>query len=189
MRFVKLAMLSPGDEPVLAGKLNGKRAFARFVHMLAEFTAPPVVVLDFAGVDLATSSFLNEAVLRFRDHLHLSAPAGYLAVANLSEKVAEELDDLLQRAGDALLAARVSDGDSISETRLLGKLEPKLQETFDLVVRKGETTAVELHNGGEADGIGPTAWNNRLNALAAKSLLIEIPAGRAKRYRPVLETA
>lgn len=190
MRFERLAMLKPGEEPILAGKLNGKRAFAKLVEALAELDLPAVIALDFGGVDLATSSFLGEAVLRFRDHLRLGSPPSYLVASNLSERVAEELGDLLARSGDALLECEVAGANEVSNVRLLGRLEGKLQETFELVSSKRETSAVELHSSAQQEsGIGATAWNNRLNALTAKSLLIEIPAGRAKRYRPVLEGA
>jgi hypothetical protein len=56
------------------------------------------------------------------------------------------------------------------------------------VLKKGESSAAELHSEtNELPAIGPTAWNNRLSALVAKSLLMEVPLGRAKKYRPILE--
>jgi len=72
---------------------------------------------------------------------------------------------------------------------LLGALEPKLNDTLELVKQRGEASAVELHSDSdEAKKIGPTAWNNRLNTLAAKSLLMEVwQGGRTKKYRPIME--
>jgi hypothetical protein len=38
---------------------------------------------------------------------------------------------------------------------------------------------------GESEGVKQTAWNNRLVALAAMGLVVELSEGRAKRYRPL----
>jgi hypothetical protein len=188
MRALIVNVARPEDGPVLAGKLDGKRAFVRLVEEISATMEPSLVVLDFAGVEIATSSFLSEAVVHFRDHLRLGRAPSYLAVANLSAKVFEELDELLSRSSDALIACKLSDERQICAPELLGRLEPKLRETFDLVQRKGETNAVELHSESQhTDQIGPTAWNNRLNLLSAKSLLLEIPQGRTKMFRPLLE--
>jgi hypothetical protein len=190
MNVMKVPMLTGGEEPILAGRLIGKRVFLRALENLPALTAPSIIALDFHGVDLATSSFLSEAILTLRDLLRTRRPPGYVVVVNLSEKVREELDELLNRSGDALLVGVLTGANKISGAEIAGKLDQKLEETFNLVRRKGETTAIELHSeSGETDGIGPTAWNNRLAALASKSLLVEIPQGRTKKYRPVLEVA
>lgn len=178
----------PDDDPVLAGRLNGKRAFARAIGQLPTLDAPTLVFLDFRSVLYATSSFLGEVVVPLRDHLRSSQPPGYVVVTNLTETVREELDDLLRRTGDAVMSCLTTSASNATHLQLLGALEPTLRETFDLVKQKGETSAVELHSeSGGSNGVGPTAWNNRLSSLAAKSLLIELPRGRAKKYRPVLE--
>lgn len=186
MNIQTVAMHRPSDDPVLAGRLNGKRAFASAIEQVA-FEAPTIVVLDFRSVALATSSFLSEVVLPLRDHLRTRQPPGFVVVANLTETVREELDDLLTRSSDAVMSCSTTAG-GVSNAKLLGTLEHSLRETFDLVKQKGEASAVELYSeSGESKGVGPTAWNNRLAMLAAKSLLIELPRGRAKKYRPVLE--
>jgi hypothetical protein len=93
----------------------------------------------------------------------------------------------LRRYGDSILECRLQRG-AISRVELIGRLDEKLQETFELVARKGGVSAAELHaDSKDAQPIGPTAWNNRLAALAAKSLIVETPQGRAKKYRTVLE--
>lgn len=190
MPSVVLTMLSLGNDPVLAGRLDGKRAFARLLETLPAFNESTVVVLDFRSVDLATSSYLSEAVIAFRDHLRLRRVPAYTVVANLKEKVRDEFDELLGRADDALLACDLAIDGHISNPQLIGVLEPKLREIFELAKTKGEVGATDLHAAsGDTDRVGPTAWNNRLNALAAKGLLMEFSSGRAKRYRPVLEAA
>ncbi len=70
----------------------------------------------------------------------------------------------------------------------LGDLDPKQRVTFDLVCERGETDAAELMRqyGGTKT---QTAWNNRLAALAALGLVVEMSQGRAKRYKPLLQGA
>jgi len=190
MRKVVIRMLCPGDEPVLAGRLSGKRAFLAALEKLPEMAEPTLVVLDFAGVDLATSSFLSESVLPLRDHLRLRSQPGYVVAANLKDGVREEIEEMLRRSGDALITCTTTAAGGVGNVQLCGKLEDKLHETLSLVSRRGETTAARLHEEFRfADPVGATAWNNRLASLAAKRLVVEILQGRTKKYRPVLEIA
>ncbi len=191
MNTIIVPMLRPSSPPILAGRLDGKRALARNLENLPHITSPTVVVLDFKGADLATSSFLDEAVIRCRDHLRLGRSLAYLMVANLNYRIEEELHDLLARSSDALVACTLSANGQISDKKLLGSLEPKLSETLELVRQKGGATAMQLHgDAAETEKkIGPTAWNNRLNSLATKSLVVElVQPGRTKKYRLIMET-
>jgi len=177
-------------DPVLAGRLSGKKAFVRILEQLPNLASPTTVFLDFHGIELATASYLDEVVVRLRDHLRLARVPGYLVACNLGDRVEEELNDLLIRGSEAMLACSLSESGHISVPCLLGSLDQKLRQTLDLIEELGEASASQLHaDHGESNGIGPTAWNNRLNALSAKSLIVEISNGRLKKYRPVLETA
>jgi len=183
-------MVWPTEEPVLAGRLSGKRAFLAALGKLPEMIEPTLVVLDFAGVDIATSSYLSELVLPLRDHLRMRRQFGYVVVANVADGVHEEIEEMLCRSGDAVLICNMTAAGDISDVRLCGNLEHTLRETLRLVSAKGETTAAQLHDESRiADPVGATAWNNRLASLAAKRLLVEILRGRNKKYRPVLEVA
>jgi hypothetical protein len=188
MKHVLIPILKPDEEPVLAGRLDGKRSFLRTLEELPPLTEPAILLLDFRGIDLATSSFLSEAVLPLRDHLRARRPPAYVVAANLNNKVAEELDELLIRTNDAILACDSAADGTISDVRLSGKLEEKLLETFNLIRAKGPASAVQLHaESRELDRIGATAWNNRLSILTSKSLVREIAQGRTKKYQTVLE--
>jgi hypothetical protein len=182
-------MYSAAAEPILAGRLSGKRAFLQTLEQLPEISAPTLVLLDFDRIELATSSFLSEAIFPLRDHLRLRRFPGYVVVANLCENVREEIEELVRRVGDAVLTCALDRDGNISDVQLCGRLDQKLQETLDLVNSKGVTTAVELHAASHSDSVGVTAWNNRLTVLSAKSLVVEEQQGRTKKYRPVLEIA
>lgn len=188
MKTVSLPMLRSGVEPILAGRLSGQRAFVSALEQLPEMNEPALVLLDFTGVDLATSSFLSEVLVPLRDHLRVRRQPGYAVAANMNEKVREEVEEMLRRSGDAFLTCTTDPAGQIADVQLCGRLDEKLQETLKLVSRKRETTAAQLHEETRGvDTIGPTAWNNRLATLAAKSLVVEILQGRTKKYRPVLE--
>ncbi|MCC8978894.1 hypothetical protein [Bradyrhizobium acaciae] len=190
MNVISLPMIRPGIDPILAGRLSGKRAFVTALEQFPELTEPAIVLLDFAGVDLATSSYLNEVLMPLRDHLRMRRHPGYAVAANLNEKVREEIEEMLGRSGDAFLTCVTDASGNIADVQLCGRLDEKLLETLKLVSAKRETTAAQLHEETRnVDAVGATAWNNRLSSLAAKSLVVEILQGRTKRYRPVLEVA
>ncbi len=190
MKIVFLPMIAPDVDPILAGRVAGKRAFVTMLERFPELSEPALVVLDFDGVSLATSSYLSEVLVPLRDHLRLRRQPGYVVAGNLSEKVREEIEEMLRRSGDAFLTCSLSRAGAITDVQLCGNLDDKLQETLRLVSRKRETTAAQLYEESRSiDPVGATAWNNRLAALASKSLVVEILQGRTKRYRPVLEVA
>jgi hypothetical protein len=190
MKAIILPMLPPGGDDVLAGRFNGKRAFAAALEHFPVLAEPTLVLLDFMRVTLATSSYLNEVLLPLRDHLRLRHHPGYAVAANLADNVREEIEEMLRRSGDALLTCSTDATGSPRNVQLCGRLDDKLHETLSLVSRKGETTAARLHEESRTvDAVGATAWNNRLASLAAKSLIVEVLQGRTKKYRPVLEVA
>jgi hypothetical protein len=178
-----------GGDPIFAGRLAGKRVFMAALDQLPSFTESTLVLLDFHGIDVATSSFLSEVLLPLRDLLRLRQPPGYVVAANLSERVREEAEEMLRRSGDAILICARDANGQMGDLQLCGRLESKLQETLHLVSRSGETTAAQLHSEFPEQAIGATAWNNRLSSLAAKSLIVEVVQGRTKKYRPLLEIA
>src|SRR5690242_16482693 len=121
MNILKVDARKPDEDPVRAGRLDGKRLFLRAVEEIPSPAEPVLLVLDFSGVDLATSSFLSEAVFPLRDHLRLRRPPSYIILANLKDQVREELEDLLSRMGDALLSCDFSGG-QITRVQLIGRL-------------------------------------------------------------------
>jgi hypothetical protein len=186
MKRIVFKMSQYARNGVLAGRLDGDTARQKLHAELARADLPAIAVLDFSYVQLATASFLDEAVLKLRESLR-TKPI-YMIVSNLPPAVEEELDALLYRAQDAFLAFSCTAGGAFSNGHLLGYLESKLKETYDRIKEKREASATELHSESrDSEKVGPTAWNNRLNLLASKSLLIEIPMGRAKKYRPMEE--
>ena len=183
MRF-RLSDLAAND--VLAGAATGRRVLGLLLEQIAgDAKTPAPMYLDFQRVEIATASFLRESILEFREVVRRRWTNYYPVVANASDSVTEELSILLAQK-DVFMLCVLDEAGRPGSPRLLGDLEPKQRLTFDLVGRLGEADARELMRSSEgSDGVGQTAWNNRLAALARLGLLMEITNGRAKRYRPL----
>jgi hypothetical protein len=109
-------------------------------------------------------------------------------VSNANSTVKEELVDMLRLRGEAMLSCTRSDKGVVSNVELLGAIDPKHRQTFELVGLLGETDAGTLmRDHGDDETVSRTAWNNRLATLAGLGLVVEISQGRSKRYKPVLE--
>ncbi len=159
-----------GDVRVLAGAINGRKALARLLELTGrEPDRPETMFLDFAGVDVATASFLRESVLAFRDTVRRRRSNLYPVVANANDPVAEELRILVAPHGNALMLCSLDENGKPHEPRLAGELDPKQQLTFDLVSERGVTDAAELMReyGASEKTTAQTAWNNRLTRSAA----------------------
>ncbi len=173
-------------EDLLAGAATGAEALARLIGHFADQHEPTVVILDFSGIDIATASFLREAVLGFRDYCRNSRESLYPVLAGLGVKVREELDGLLKLKGDAFILCDLTPKGAIKNAVVIGTLDTKQQDTLNAVLRVGKADAVSLAKN-DPRTPNPTAWNNRLAGLAAKGLLRETQNGRSKIYAPVVE--
>jgi hypothetical protein len=172
---------------VLAGAENGRRLLAKLVEMTGrDPQAAETLFLDFAGIEVATASFLRESVLLFRDAVRNRRSNFYPVIANANDLIAEELRLLCSSRGEVIMLCTLRDNGSVADPHIAGELDPKQSITFNLVQERGETDAAELmREHGEGEGVKQTAWNNRLATLANLGLVVEISQGRAKRYKPV----
>lgn len=174
-------------QPILSGVRAGRHAFAQMAAQATPPASEETAYIDFAGIEVATGSFLRESVMAFRDYARSTLPNLYPVVANPSEAVAEEFDFLLRHRKDALWSCRLNAAGKVTDGSILGELETGHRTTFDLVARLRTASAPDLAAQGDAS-IGPTAWNNRLAFLASRGLLMERRVGKSKMFTPVLET-
>ena len=181
--YIRMKDLTESD--ILAGALDGRKKLGLlFERINREPARPELVYLDFAGIEVATASFLRECVLEFKNSVRRRWTKYYPVVANANEKITEELSVLLASQRNVLILCALDDDGNPSSPRLLGDLDPKQRITFDLVRQLGEADAGELMRSG-SESVGQTAWNNRLATLARIGLLMEFSHGRAKRYLPL----
>jgi hypothetical protein len=178
-----------GGQTVLSGAIPGRKLLSALIAATLSPDTPTPAFLDFDQIEVATASFLREAVIGFRDYARQSLPSIYPVAANLLPAVAEELEFFVRARGDALWSCELDANERVVRAQLIGELDSAQRSTFDAVIELGAITAPELAARFASQGIGPTAWNNRLSALATKGLLVERKHGKSKSFSPLLETA
>jgi hypothetical protein len=178
-----------GGKDVLAGAQNGRSVLAKLISTTSPTGGPAVAFLDFQKVAVATSSFLRESVLGFRDYARTALPTLYPVVANASDVVSEELELFMKKTGDAIWCCDLDRTQRVSRPRVLGVLDPAEKQTFELVSHLGGASAPELGAKRSDLKLTANAWNNRLASLASKGLLVESRDGKAKFFTPVLRIA
>jgi hypothetical protein len=138
--------------------------------LLAHRLDEPAVLLDFAGIESTTASFLKRTYgwLARESMQHARGETSevcvYPAVSNLSEDVSEELSEFAMSQQLPVLEALDWTSSAITIGRVRGPLDSTLRQTLALVAARGEVTASELQQGA-GDSVSVTAWNNRLAEL------------------------
>ena len=174
-------------QTVLSGAISGRTLLSALIAATPSSAGPTPAFLDFTAIEIVTASFLREAVIGFRDYARRSLENVYPAVANLAPPVAEELEFFVRTRGDVLWSCELGSHDNVISARLIGELDRAQRSTFDAALELGAITAPELAARFADQQIGPTAWNNRLSALATKGLLVERKQGKTKSFSPLLE--
>jgi len=183
---IEMKELVDGNPEVLAGAINGRNVFTKLIQKSAdEPSTPQPLFLDFNGVEVATTSFLRETVLAFRDTVRRHRSNLYPVIANAGPLVEEELKVLVASHKDVLMLCVLDQDGHPHHPQILGDLDPKQKFTFDLVQQRGLTDATQLWRDNGPNETVKTAWNNRLAALANLGLVVELSEGRTKRYRPL----
>lgn len=165
----------------------GRQMLALLIGETKMIFEPSVALLDFTGVDIATGSFLREAVLGFRDFSRNAIGMLYPVVANANSAIEEELSDYLADRTDAMWACCLSHAGQITNPHMLGMLDSAHSKTLNYIAEHHPISAPDLAKIYPNEGIGPTAWNNRLAMLSAKGLVMELKDGKTKNFKPVLE--
>jgi len=185
--LIRLLDLSK-DDPILAGSNTGRRMF-NSLWELAISSNDHLFILDFSGIRVATTSFIREAIIVFRKRAREDLPGLYPVLTNLSEEVEEELLIVLNQMGEAFWYFSIDKKGGIRKRRLLGRLDPKLQETLDLIDEgRGFDAATLWKSTNSTESVGVTAWNNRLASLSKQGLVFESKVGKQKYFRPLHES-
>jgi len=91
-----------GGQTVLSGAIPGRTLLSTLIATTPSVTVPTPAFLDFKDIQVATASFLREAVIGFRDFARQSLGNIYPVVANLAASIAEELEFFVRSRGDVL---------------------------------------------------------------------------------------
>lgn len=169
---------------VLAGSSAGRR-MSNSLWDIAKTCEPGLFVIDGVGVDVATSSFLREGIIGFRNFVRREKPDLYPVLSNLTPDVEEELVGLLNQMGEAYWIFDISQG-FVKKRRLIGRIDPKLKETLELIERgQGYDAATLWKSTNSTESVGVTAWNNRLASLSKQGLVFESRVGKQKFFHPL----
>lgn len=185
MNKAHLRRLAKNDR-VLAGSSAGRR-MCNALWDIAKSCEAGLFVVDAIGVDVATSSFLRDAVVNFRNLVRREKPDLYPVLSNIAPDVEEEFAALLNQMGEAFWVFDISQG-AVKKHRLIGRIDPKLKETLDLIERgQGYDAATLWKSTNSTESVGVTAWNNRLASLARQGLVFESRVGKQKYFHPLHE--
>ncbi len=186
MKHSKIDVYKVCGGPVLSGAADGKEGFlAIFGRARAEPEEATPLLLDFTGIEVATASYLREAVFVLKSYLRTSGSKFYPVVSNANSTVCEELWVIAEARKEPILAVETSPDGGVTNQVIIGVLDPKQATTFERVKELKRTSAGEMKEkfGSEEEAVAPTVWNNRLASLAAQGLILEYTQGRAKFYQ------
>lgn len=185
IRYPMLTTLT--GSTTLAGSAMGRQMLAKLIEKTKPVAQPTLAFLDFAEVDIATGSFLREAVMGFRDFCRNAAGMIYPVVANANAIIEEELATYLRGRNDAIWACTLATDGTANKPHILGELDAGQMNTIQLIAAHHPISAPDLAKLRPDDKIGTTAWNNRLATLSAKGMLKEVRHGKTKLFSPVME--
>jgi hypothetical protein len=170
--------------PDLQGRLLGRKHFGQACEFLADTPPGEVVALDFGDVDLMTGSWANEMIVPL--YKWASDPRNDLfpILHNLKGRWDEEFQLLAEWNQQSYLW---TSDDRPGRAVLIGMLDPGQKKTLEAVLRSRAITGAELDRKHPEEGVGATAWNNRLKDLHTRRLLTRAKRGREQVYSPVME--
>jgi hypothetical protein len=181
-------LASSNGSTMLAGSAMGRQMLAQLIEKTNPVEQPTIAFLDFGGVDIATGSFLREAVMGFRDFCRNAARTIYPVVANANATIEEELATYLRGRNDAIWACNVDVSGTTADPHILGELDLAQLSTIYFIAKHHPISAPQLAKLRPNDKIGATGWNNRLAILATKGMLKEVRHGKTKLFSPLMET-
>jgi hypothetical protein len=171
---------------ILAGSSSGRR-ICNVLFDLAKSNKGGLFVINFIGIEVATSSFLREGIVEFRRLARREIPESYPVLSHLAADVEEELVALLNQMSEAFWVFELSK-DAVKKHRLIGRIDPKLKEALDLIESgHGYDAATLWKTTSSTESVGVTAWNNRLASLSKQGLVFESRVGKQKYFHPLYE--
>lgn len=168
----------------LAGAADGA-AWFQAARPRVDAAPPGLLAIDFAGVRIATVSWLREGVLALCRYAATMRPDLRLVATGLTPLVREELEVALDATGAVLIVAGFEPNSPPTQPVVLGRLDTALRDTLRATEGKPEFDATFVSRA--IPGVGVSAANNRLAALETKGILISERRGRSRVYRPLLE--
>ena len=168
---------------LLQGRPLGKKHYARLCELLSETPAGDIALLDFAGVETVTGSWINEALVPLLRWAVDDRTDLFPVLVNVDPSWLDELQMVAEWTHNCFL---VSQRKTSKTAKLIGSLDVAQRATLDAVVDASEVTGAELERRWPDEGVKATAWNNRLKDLFEKRLIRREKRGREQVYSPVV---
>lgn len=169
---------------LLRGRSQGRIHFAELSGLVSEASPDETVFLDFRGITAVNGSWLNAAIGELFRWSAQERNNVYPVLLCFPEDDLDELELVAQVNSQAFPLATEA-GLPIQSLRLVGPLDDTLRNTLLAVLERGETTGSELWSDVKDEGIGASAWNNRLKDLFDLRLLSRRKQGRKQLYKVV----
>ena len=173
-------------DPLLQGRVLGRKHFAQVCELLADAQPGEVIVLDFTGVELVTGSWVNAMIVPLFRWVADEQNDLFPVLCNFQD---DWLDDLQLVAEWNHQCYLLGNGKARPPRRakLVGSLDPGQQKTLRAMLDIGEATGAQLERQYRNEKAKATAWNNRLKDLNGKRLLMRRKQGREQFYSPVIQ--
>ncbi len=186
-----------------SGAILGEQHIANLRVLLTSTGVGEIVVLDFNGIETATSSYLKATALWLfncgrlaasttltpssdsQSATNVEAFAVFPVILKPSPEVEDGLDEIFGRRFLPCLVADEMDSEGIAAVHIVGELEETLKRTLNVLKKVGPTTAADLHQRSPDEQINPTAWNNRLAELYRLRLAKRTKQGRFLIYEAI----
>ena len=181
---MNISLATIGRNGVLRGRPLGRKHFAEICEQLAASRPGEFVLLDFKGVKSVNGSWLNAAVAELFRWAGEESNNIFPVLCRFPLEDLDELDLVAQINGQIYpLADDLVE--PVRHVRLIGPLDEALKSTLQAVVERGTITGARLYRENRGEGIGATAWNNRLKDLYDLRLLNRRKHGRRQLYTSV----
>ncbi len=165
----------------LQGRPLGRKHYARLCELMADVPSGEVALLDFAGVEIVTGSWINEALVPLLRWAADERNDIFPVLLNFDPDWADELQMVAEWTHNCFLVAR---GKAAPKSaHLVGGLDVGQKATLVAVASGSGVTGASLHG---QQGVKATAWNNRLKDLYQKRLVRREKRGREQVYSPVV---
>lgn len=167
--------------PTLQGRPLGRKHYPRLCEALADVPSGDTAVLDFAGVEIVTGSWINEALVPLLRWAADERNDIFPVFLNFDPEWLDELQMVAEWTHNCFLVAR---GKALPKAaNLVGSLDAGQRATLAAVLKGAEVTGAALDG---QEGVKGTAWNNRLKDLYQKRLIRREKRGREQVYSPVV---
>jgi hypothetical protein len=177
-RLIPLDVAAIAQRKTLAGAAAGQAARPEFKKIVADVPDGSLLVLDFAQVDLVTSSYFLGAFGWIWTSPETQNRDLFPVLVNANEETKDEIDLALQAKGFRALFAVYAGGELMDVVPL--NLDKADVETYRMLEALGEATASDLFR--TDPRIQPTGWSNRLALLYGYRLVRRRKQGRQLFY-------